>query len=262
MRPGTSGPDAGGAVGCHRGGMTSRLVLVRHGESEGNVAATRAERTGAETVGIATRDADTPLSPTGEDQARALGAHLGGLPAAERPDAVWCSPYVRARRTAELVLDKAGLDLAPVVDERLRDRELGILDGLTSHGVARRFPDEDARRERLGKMYYRPPGGESWSDVALRLRSLLGDLAAAELPGRTVLVVCHDAVIWLLRYVCEGLTEDQLMSRVAEQSVRNASLTVLAAEDGGPWRVERFDDVGHLAAQDEPVTEHPGQGDE
>ncbi|NHT19370.1 histidine phosphatase family protein [Cellulomonas sp. IC4_254] len=238
--------------------MTSRLVLVRHGESEGNVAATRAERAGAETVGVPWRDADTPLSATGEEQARALGAHLATLPPDEAPEVLWCSPYVRARRTAELALDKAGLPLRTVVDERLRDRELGILDGLTSHGVDARFPDEAARRDRLGKMYFRPPGGESWSDVALRLRSLVGDIERRE-EGRRVLVVCHDAVIWLLRYVCEGLTEDQLMAQVAEHSVRNASVTVLA---GGPdgWRAEVVDDVAHLAGAE--VTEHPGQGDE
>jgi len=238
--------------------MTSRLVLVRHGESEGNVAATRAERAGAETVGVPWRDADTPLSATGEEQARALGAHLATLPPDEAPEVLWCSPYVRARRTAELALDKAGLPLRTVVDERLRDRELGILDGLTSHGVDARFPDEAARRDRLGKMYFRPPGGESWSDVALRLRSLVGDIERRE-EGRRVLVVCHDAVIWLLRYVCEGLTEDQLMAQVAEHSVRNASVTVLV---GGPdgWRAEVVDDVAHLAGAE--VTEHPGQGDE
>jgi len=237
---------------------TSRLVLVRHGESEGNVAATRAERTGAETVGIPWRDADTPLSATGEDQARALGAHLATLPPGESPGALWASPYVRTRRTAELAVEKAGLPLRPVLDERLRDRELGILDGLTSHGVAARFPEEAARRDRLGKMYYRPPGGESWSDVALRLRSVVADIERRE-AGHPVLVVCHDAVIWLLRYVCEGLTEDELMDRVAARSVRNASVTVLA---GGPdgWRAEVVDDVAHL--DDAPVTEHPGQGDD
>ncbi len=238
--------------------MTSRLVLVRHGESEGNVAATRAERTGAETVGVPWRDADTPLSATGEEQARALGAHLATLPAGEAPEALWCSPYVRARRTAELAVEKAGLALRPVVDERLRDRELGILDGLTSHGVDARFPDEAARRDRLGKMYFRPPGGESWSDVALRLRSVVGDIERRE-ADRRVLVVCHDAVIWLLRYVCEGLTEDELMAQVAERSVRNASVTVLV---GGPdgWRAEVVDDVAHLGGAE--VTEHPGQGDD
>jgi broad specificity phosphatase PhoE len=240
--------------------MTSRLVLVRHGESEGNVAATRAERAGDELVGIRTRDADTPLSATGEEQAVALGDHLAALPPDQLPEAVWCSPYVRARRTAALALERAGLDLPPVVDERLRDRELGILDGLTSHGVAARFPEEAARRDRLGKMYYRPPGGESWSDVALRLRSVVGDLVRLE-PDRRVLVVCHDAVIWLLRYVCEGMTEETLMAEVDARSVRNASVTVLT---GGPgaWRVEAFDQVDHLASHDSPVTEHPGQGDD
>ncbi|WP_203667221.1 histidine phosphatase family protein [Cellulomonas pakistanensis] len=238
--------------------MTSRLVLVRHGESEGNVAATSAERSGEQTVGVPWRDADTPLSATGEEQARALGAHLATLPPDEAPEVVWCSPYVRARRTAELALEKAGLPLRTVVDERLRDRELGILDGLTSHGVDARFPDEAARRDRLGKMYFRPPGGESWADVALRLRSVVGDIERHE-DGRRVLVVCHDAVIWLLRYVCEGMTEDQLMAQVAEHSVRNASVTVLVGGPGG-WRAEVVDDVAHLAGAD--VTEHPGQGDD
>lgn len=238
--------------------MTSRLVLVRHGESEGNVAATRAERAGAETVGVPWRDADTPLSGTGEEQARALGAHLATLPPGETPEVLWVSPYVRARRTAELALEKAGLPLRTVVDERLRDRELGVLDGLTSHGVDARFPDEAARRDRLGKMYFRPPGGESWADVALRLRSVVADIERRE-EGRRVLVVCHDAVIWLLRYVCEGLTEDELMAQVAERSVRNASVTVLV---GGPdgWRAEVVDDVAHLDGAE--VTEHPGQGDD
>lgn len=246
--------------------MTSTLVLVRHGESEGNVAATRAERAGDALVDLSTRDADTPLSATGEDQARALGEHLAGLPPEQAPAALWCSPYARAVRTAALATQTAGLDLRPVLDERLRDRELGILDGLTSHGVAERYPDEAARRDRLGKMYYRPPGGESWADVALRLRSLVDDLVRAE-PDRRVLVVCHDAVIWLLRYVCEGLTEEQLMAEVAEHSVRNASVTVLTRDEDvdprttGGWRVQAFDDVGHLSG-DAEVTEHPGQGDE
>ncbi len=63
-----------------------------------------------------------------------------------------------------------------LTDERLRDRELGILDRLTRLGVKTRYPDEAERRLWLGKLYYRPPGGESWADVALRLRSILDEL--------------------------------------------------------------------------------------
>jgi broad specificity phosphatase PhoE len=49
---------------------------------------------------------------------------------------------------------------------------------LTSHGIARRLPGEAARRARVGTLYHRPPGGESWADVALRLRTLLVEIGA------------------------------------------------------------------------------------
>ena len=105
----------------------TELVLVRHGESVGNVAAAEAERTGADTIAVQTRDADTPLSVRGEDQARALGAWLGALPPDRAPQSVWCSPYVRAAQTATSALDASGLTVQVRYDERLRDRELGII---------------------------------------------------------------------------------------------------------------------------------------
>ena len=235
------------------------LLLVRHGESLGNLAAARAEAERSEVVEVATRDADTPLSDRGRDQARALGTFLASLDPDERPDVVWCSPYVRARETARIALEEAGLELPVRLDERLRDRELGILDRLTWRGVQARHPSEAERRRHLGKMYHRPPGGESWADVALRARAALGDLLPRD-AGRRVLVVVHDAVVMLLRYVLEELTEAELMEIVRERSIRNASLTRLDRGDDR-WELTVFDDVAHLAALDAEVTEHEGTGD-
>ena len=235
------------------------LLLVRHGESLGNLAAARAEAERSEVVEVATRDADTPLSDRGRDQARALGTFLASLDPDERPEVVWCSPYVRARETARIALEEAGLDLPVRLDERLRDRELGILDRLTWRGVQARHPSEAERRRHLGKMYHRPPGGESWADVALRARAALGDLLPRD-AGRRVLVVVHDAVVMLLRYVLEELTEDELMAIVRERSIRNASLTRLDRGDDR-WELTAFDDVAHLASLDAEVTEHEGTGD-
>jgi len=66
---------------------------------------------------------------------------------------------VKARSLQDLQpLRKALADAAAREAERLRERQ------------------EAARRARLGKLYYRPPGGESWADVALRLRSFLSEL--------------------------------------------------------------------------------------
>lgn len=233
------------------------LILVRHGESEGNVAAAEAYTQGLEAIEIDERDADVELSSAGRDQARALGVALATSPDDERPDVVWCSPYVRALQTARIALEAADLELSVRVDERLRDRELGVLDRLTFTGVQARHPEEAELRKRLGKFYHRPSGGESWADVALRLRSVLTDLDRAE-DGRRVLVVCHDAVVMLIRYVCEQMTEAQILETEAEP-VRNVSITRLSrASDAAPWELTGFNDVSHLEEEPAPATQHPG----
>ncbi|WDZ83021.1 histidine phosphatase family protein [Micromonospora cathayae] len=229
------------------------LWIIRHGESTANVAATAAETSGAELIDLTHRDADVPLSATGEEQARATGRWLAGLPEARRPDVAVVSPYLRAVRTAELAL--AGSDVPASRDERLRDRELGILDGLTSFGVRQRHPDEAARRARLGKFYYRPPGGESWADVVLRLRSLLGDLRRDH-AGRRVLLVGHDALVFLLRYLVEGLTEAELMALTRAHAIANCSVTGWTADPADRLAPVAFNDVTHLRRQGaHPTTE-------
>lgn len=237
------------------------LVLARHGESLGNMAATSAQLSGAEVIDVPARDADVDLSPVGYEQANALGGAFAGVPAGQRPDVIWSSPYVRARRTAEVAAAAAGWAAPILLDERLRDRELGILDTLTAAGVEARLPGEAARRRWLGKFYYRPPGGESWADVVLRLRSVLSDLERQPGAGR-ILLVSHDAVILLFRYILEGLSDRQLLDVAATSTVLNASLTRYRRHGGhGPWTLESFNDADHLAAQGVAVTEHGGDPD-
>lgn len=230
-----------------------KLILIRHGESTANVAATAAELAGAETIAVDARDPDVPLSPLGEQQAAAVAPRLAeALDGQVSGAQVWSSPYRRAVRTAELALSGA----APfAVDERLRDRELGILDALTALGVDARLPAEAARRRWLGKFYYRPPGGEAWTDVALRLRSFLRDLDQAD--DRTVVLFTHDAVVSLFLYVLCGWTEAQLDEFLLTRIVGNASMTTLV-RDGSAWRVEAFADQAHLIDAGLPPTAHPG----
>ncbi|MFM9276289.1 histidine phosphatase family protein [Pseudarthrobacter sp. NKDBFgelt] len=234
------------------------LLLIRHGESEGNVAATDARMAGAEVIAVPARDADVNLSGTGQEQAKALGAALARIAEEFRPDAVVSSPYARAFQTAEIAVEAAGWPVKVQLDERLRDRELGILDRLTRLGVEKRYPEEAERREWLGKMYYRPPGGESWADVALRLRSVLDELNNLG-SGHRVMLVCHDALIMLFRYVLEGMTEKELLDLAASTSVLNASITRFVRPAGeGPWTLESFNVADHLAEQGVTVTEHGG----
>nr|WP_246018037.1 histidine phosphatase family protein [Amnibacterium kyonggiense] len=234
------------------------MLLVRHGESEGNVAAAEADAAGALRIAVPARDADVELSPTGVQQAEALGRRLGALAKDEAPEALWVSSYRRARSTADHALSVAGLELPTVVDERLRDRELGILDALTWRGVEELHPEEAKRRRFLGKYYHRPPGGESWVDVGLRLRTVLRDIEAA--GAARVLVVTHDAVVLLIRSVLEGIQEAELMESSRTDPVRNASVTRLV-RSSGRWVAEPVNDISHLVGE-APTTEHGARSTE
>ena len=234
----------------------SVLWLVRHAESQGNVADARAIEAGAPRLELDVRDPDVPLSDTGRRQAEALGAWLRDLPAEQRPTALLSSPFTRAADTAQVAVKVSELDLPIRFDERLRERDFGAFDGMTGAGIREKYPDEAGRRDLLGKFYYRPPGGESWADVALRIRSLLATEGLRHDCER-LLIVAHQAVIMVFRYVLEELTEQELLAVDREQQVANASLTRYERDPDGGFRLISFNQVEHIEAEDEDVTREP-----
>lgn len=205
-----------------------RLWLVRHGESAGNVARDLAEASGAAVIEIDGRDIDVPLSARGEAQAAALARWFARRPVDERPARIVTSPFVRAVQTAEIVRDALGVPRA--LDKRLREKELGSLNRLTRAGVRARFPHEVEQRTQLGKFYDRPPGGESWCDVALRVRSLFDHLRLFH-PDERVLIVAHQVVVLCARYILESLTEAALLEIDRGGDVANCALTSYARRD-------------------------------
>jgi broad specificity phosphatase PhoE len=239
--------------------------IVRHGQSAGNVASDLAHQAGLAEIAITQRDVDVPLSELGEQQAEALGRWFATLPADERPTVVLSSPYLRAMRTAEHVRDAGGLasaDADLIADERLREKEFGVLDRLTRHGIAERFPDQAEFRRLLGKFYHRPPGGESWCDVILRLRSALDTLSLHYREDR-VLIVCHQVVVLCLRYLLECMTEEQILAVDGEHEVANCSVTSYvfnpAIGTQGQLELRLFNFVAPLEEAGAPVTRKPDE---
>ncbi|GAA0397445.1 histidine phosphatase family protein [Microbispora corallina] len=223
------------------------ITAVRHGESTANAASARAVRDGL-AVRIDGRDADIGLSGRGREQAAAVGRLLAGLPDDALPESVWCSPYRRARLTWEIAregLRAAGRPLpAERVDDRLRDRVLGVFELLTPRAIEERFPAERREMERIGLPFYRPPGGESFADVAVRIREVLDDAGTAE-AGRRVLVVAHDAVVLLIRHVLGGGTPDDVGRIFGYGQVANGSVSRWRRR-GGRMDLVSFGDTGHL----------------
>ncbi|WP_333572855.1 histidine phosphatase family protein [Sphingomonas sp.] len=234
----------------------SRLWLIRHGQSAGNVARDAAHAAGAERIALEHRDVDVPLSALGERQAAALGRWFAAGDGNGRPAVILCSPYARAHATARLLREAGGAmpDATLCGDERLREKEFGILDGLTTAGIAAQIPEQAEFRRLLGKFYHRPPGGESWCDVILRLRSLL-DTVSLHYAGEPVMIVAHQVVVLCLRYILEGMSEAEILAIDRAGDVANCSVTEYACGDTG-LQLVRYNVVTPMEA-DAAVTAAP-----
>jgi broad specificity phosphatase PhoE len=146
-----------------------------------------------------------------------------------------------------------------VVDERLREKEFGILDRLTHRGIVERYPEQSEARARLGKFYHRPPGGESWADVILRLRSVLDTVSLHHArPGARVLVVAHQVIVLCFRYLVEEMTEDEILTVDRQGDVANCGVTSYALDPAGEClRLDAYNFSAPLEAEGTPVTARP-----
>jgi ribonuclease H / adenosylcobalamin/alpha-ribazole phosphatase len=240
----------------------ARLWIIRHGQSAGNVARDAAHDAALDRISLEGRDVDVPLSTLGADQARTLGRWFASGEADGIPDVILASPYRRAVQTAQIFREAGGAaaDEPICIDERLREKEFGILDGLTTNGVARLEPQQAAFRQALGKFYHRPPGGESWCDVIFRLRALL-DTVSLHYAGQRVIIFAHQVVVLCLRYVIENLDEAGILAIDREGDVANCSVTDYHFDPNagrtGRLVLGRYNITAPMAEEAVPVTAAP-----
>jgi len=239
-----------------------KIWLVRHGQSAGNVARDTAEAESRLRIDIASRDVDVPLSELGERQSDAMSNWFAALPVDERPNVVLYSPYIRARATANFVIDRLSKYdvLAMQADERLREKEFGILDRLTPLGIRQQYPELAEQRAHVGKFYFRPPGGESWCDVILRLRSVL-DTISREYRKERVLIVAHQVIVNCIRYLMERMDEEAILAIDRAGDVPNCGITEYrfdtAAGKNGKLVLVQANFVAPLIETGTPVTSKP-----
>ncbi len=156
------------------------ILLVRHGETEWNVARRNQGRL------------DSPLTERGRAQARAVGQWLARLPQAAAAPIV-SSPLGRARATAAIIREQMGGTAALTIDERLRELSIGDWDGLTYAEIAALAPGLFAREGPL--WWFGAPGGEDYDTFSGRLAAWLGE----QDEGGVRIVVTHGLVSRVLR---------------------------------------------------------------
>lgn len=235
------------------------IWLVRHGQSAGNVARDLAEVAASHRIDIAERDVDVPLSELGVRQSEALASWFAALGPGLQPNVVLHSPYRRAAQTANIILDRLPRSemLAVLSDERLREKEFGILDRLTTHGIAHHYPELYEQRRHVGKFYFRPPGGESWCDVILRLRNVV-DTMEREFCRERVLIVAHQVTVNCFRYLFEHLDEATILDFDRAGDVPNCSVTSYSYDPAlgkrGDLGLRLVNFVAPLEATGTPIT--------
>lgn len=189
---------------------------VRHAQSEGNLAAAEAKTFNRLRLDVGWETPDIPLTVEGLYQAKSLKCPAHNI--------VFTSPLRRATQTMHLALPNLEFF---VRDYRLVDKEHGVFDQLSLRGMQELYPEEWAERQRVGKFYHRPTGGESWLDVVVRVKSFMDEYA-----GRfeSVLVFSHDVTILCAIYVALGLSPDEILNYQKHNPVKNGSITTLNYE--------------------------------
>jgi probable phosphoglycerate mutase len=178
------------------------LYFSRHGQTQANI---EKRFSGAK---------DTPLTPMGHDQARAIGETLLQTLGARPPLAFVCSPLQRARTTMEIIRGTVHLPAdGYALDPRLQEINLGAWDQLTD-AEARALDPALYDTRMADKWHVRVPGGgENYADVAARAQDWIGSLAA------DTFAVSHGAFTRILRGLFAGLNAAQMSALDEPQGV-------------------------------------------
>lgn len=201
--------------------MKTQLILVRHGETEWN----RLKKYQGQ--------ANSPLTELGIRQAEAVRDALADEPI----DTIVSSDLGRALQTAQIIAEPHDLRVIP--EARLRERHLGVFQGLDKDSISERYPEE-VRRYRSGDPDHVIPDGESARQRYERSTACLRELAKSH-AGDTLVVVAHGGI---LRGAIE-MVLDLPMNRKRRFSLYNASIARFSIFDGY-WMMDSWGETWHL----------------
>jgi probable phosphoglycerate mutase len=202
---------------------TTRFCLVRHGETDWNVARRLQGHT------------DIPLNKHGLAQARQMAQALKTINL--QFDVLYSSDLMRAAQTANAIEKEFGV-LAKT-EMALRERHLGALQGLTTSEAPEIKPTLwDIHLSR--NLEHSLEGGESIKSFAERIHTVLGNIRKQH-QGKTILLVSHGGALDMMY----RLASHQTLESEKAVSVPNASLNWIS-HDGSSWQVDRWADTSHL----------------
>lgn len=207
----------------------SLLVLVRHGQSERNIAKRQNrfylnDEARKSVKGIP--DHRIPLTDEGRRQASVTGTAIRESFGVF--DYVIHSGYTRTAQTTKAILAAYSSEERRQMHVRhhlfIRERDGGHAYDMTDAEATAAFPWLQDYWTTFGPFFARPPGGESLAQVCERVYAFLQKMART-MAGRRVLVVTHGGTLWCFRYVLERWTYEEAEERFRTEQILNCSVT-------------------------------------
>lgn len=205
---------------------TTRILLVRHGQSQGNAEG----RFGGHT--------ETPLSARGRRQADAAARAL----ASEKITAIYCSDLLRAVQTAEPLARLTGLEIRRTT--AFRERSVGVMESLTFEEAAEQHPEQYAALIRRDFEHV-ILGGESYRQMLDRASAKL-DHAIKKHRGGRICIFSHTGTICILTLHLMGALDAPEL-RPVWVSTTNCGITRIELRSDGFVRIQAVNDTRHLA---------------
>jgi probable phosphoglycerate mutase len=202
--------------------MKTKIYAVRHGETEWNK------------IGKQQGHLNSNLTETGKLQAKAMGDGLQNIIF----DAFYSSDLGRAIETSEIISEFIKKEF--ITDSRLRERNLGSLQGLTKNEFKDRYPDEWMKFNQ-NDPEYELPDGESIHQRYERAINCIEDLALKNL-NKTILLVTHGGILMSMMYKTLKLPLNQKRAF----SLYNGSINVFSISNVMEWNLEVWGDTNHL----------------
>ncbi len=188
-----------------------KLTIIRHAQSEQNIVFENLDDNLENLLKKQKeiKDADIPITEFGFHQAEETGLYLANEK--EKFDICFTSPYKRTLQTLNKIKSALNYDLKVYKDNRLREKEFGKFHGYSVQEIEKEFPEEYKMGSREGLYWYRPPSGENYPDVELRIHSFLNDLTK-NYSNENVLIITHQISYKIFRSIFEHLDENEILN--------------------------------------------------
>lgn len=204
------------------------IYFIRHGKTEWNL---QSRYQGA--------NGDSPLLAQSHKEIQLLGKYLADVDFAH----AYCSPLPRAKTTATELIAALPQPVELTEDSRLREFDLGQMEGQTFESVAQRWPSIQEKFHHHPDRYDESlVGGESFAAVIARFKDAIGDYVA-QYPGKNILVVSHGAA---LNAGVNGLLGLPMAHLKDKGGLSNTSTTILTTTDGQSYQLKLWNETSYL----------------